>query len=61
MTDERIRWIGPLAALALATALSVPAAEKGEVYGAPLTGSDTTKISELLAHPDRFVGRTVRI
>jgi len=43
--------------------VSAPAivAGDGKVYGEPLTGSDTTLISTLMAAPDEYVGRTVRV
>ena len=41
--------------------LSVVIAGDGKVYGEPLSGSDTTKISELIAAPDKYEGQTVRV
>ena len=41
--------------------LSVVVAGDGKVYGEPLSGSDTTKISELIAAPDKYEGQTVRV
>jgi len=53
-----------LAVLALAVALALPAAaaeEEGTVYGQAPTAQDTVKISDLLAHPDQYVDKTVRV
>ena len=33
----------------------------GKSYGEPLTGTDTIKISELIAESDKYVGETVRV
>jgi hypothetical protein len=41
--------------------LSVVVAGDGKVYGEPLSGTDTIKISELIANPDSYVGKTVRV
>ena len=41
--------------------LSVVVAGDGKVYGEPLSGSDTTMISELIATPDKYEGQTVRV
>jgi hypothetical protein len=41
--------------------LSAVVAGDGKVYGEPLSGSDTTKISVLIADPDKYVGQTVRV
>ena len=35
--------------------------DEGELYGKPLTGTDTVKISALMADPDKYVGQTVRV
>lgn len=40
---------------------SAAVAGDGKVYGEPLSGTDTTKISVLMADPDRYVGKTVRV
>jgi hypothetical protein len=37
------------------------AAAADEVYGKGITGEDTVKISELLAHPDAYLGKNVRV
>jgi len=36
-------------------------ADKGKAYGEPLGSDDTTKISELIANCDDYVGQTVRV
>jgi len=33
----------------------------GKVYGQGLSGSETVAISQLLAHPDKWIGKTVRV
>lgn len=35
--------------------------DEGKAYGKPLSGSDTTLISVLMADPERYVGQTVRV
>jgi len=40
---------------------SAVVAGDGKAYGKPLTGSDTVKISTLMAEPDKYVGQTVRV
>ena len=40
---------------------SAAIAGDGKAYGKPLTGEDTTKISVLMAEPDKFIGKTVRV
>jgi len=47
-----------LTAAALTTAV---AGVEGEVYGAPLTGTETVPIADLLDNPDVWVGKNVRI
>lgn len=56
------RLLLPLLALALlaAPAVSTPAWADTS-YGEGLTGQDTTKISTLLASPDDYVGKVVRV
>ncbi len=46
--------------ISLAVSSAVVAAE-GKTYGKPLGGSDTTKISVLMAEPDEYLGKTVRV
>jgi len=50
-------------ALALATAASCSSAPsfEGETYGAPLTLSEITEVSTILASPDEWVGKRVLI
>ena len=51
-----------LVVLVMLAAASAPvAAGEGKTYGEPLSGTDTIKISELLAHADEYVGQTVRV
>lgn len=52
-----------LSLLALTTMLaSLPAlAGEGKVYGEGLTGKETVQLSELMDHPDEYVGKTVRV
>lgn len=40
---------------------SAATADAGKAYGKPLTGADTTKISRLMAEPDTYVGKVVRV
>jgi hypothetical protein len=43
-------------------ALAAPAlAADGTRYGAGVSGTELVKVSELTAHPDRYVGKTVRV
>ncbi len=35
--------------------------DHGKSYGQGLTGEDTIAISELLAHPDKYIDKTVRV
>lgn len=54
-----------LASVVLAALLATPAtparADDGKAYGEPLTGTDTIPISELLAGPEPYLGKTVRV
>jgi hypothetical protein len=59
----RFQWsplIGLCSVLFLMNPLVVQA-EDGTVYGAGVTGTEITKVSELLEHPDKYVGKTVRV
>lgn len=49
-----------LAILAVASAGSA-AEEKGTTYGAGVKLTTTVKVADLLAQPDQFVGKTVRV
>jgi hypothetical protein len=53
-----IAFLALSAAAALTTATL---AVEGKAYGKPLTGTDVTKISELHASPDEYLGQTVRV
>ena len=48
---------------ALLALLAAPlfAGEEGKVYGDALTGTETTKISQLLSHADEYLGKVVRV
>jgi hypothetical protein len=51
-----------LAVLAVVAAFASPVlAGKGKTYGEPLGGTDTIKISELIANADEYAGKTVRV
>jgi hypothetical protein len=51
-----------LAALVVLAAAIAPApAGEGKTYGDPLGGTDTIKISKLIAQADDYVGKTVRV
>jgi len=62
MKSRRNLWLAVVIFAFLAFA-SAPGAwsEDGKAYGEPLTGTDTTEIAELLAHPDRYVDQVVRV
>lgn len=48
--------------IAACLAISSPAvAGEGKVYGEPLSGKETIKISTLMANPEKHVGRTVKV
>jgi cytochrome c-type biogenesis protein CcmE len=47
--------------LLAATFVGLPLLADPTTYGKALTGKDTVKISELLASPDKYVGKTVRV
>ena len=49
-----------VAALCVAAVLPAVAADD-QVYGEPLTGTDTVAIGALLASPDEYLGRVVRV
>jgi hypothetical protein len=62
MDKARIFFAG-LTASAILILLTIPSAViagDGKPYGKPLSGSDTIKISVLMADPDTYVGKTVR-
>jgi len=63
MTSHRIHpaRIAVTCFFVVLVASSMLAAEEGKVYGKPLTGTDTIKISALMTTPDQFVGKTVRV
>jgi hypothetical protein len=46
----------------LAAAVSVPAlAAEGTIYGKGITATDVVAISDLIATPDKYVGKTIRV
>jgi len=47
--------------ISLAAVGPVEAGSKGKAYGEPLTADEPMKISELLAEPDGFLGKTVQV
>ncbi len=49
------------ACLLLALAVAPAHAADGTKYGKGLSGSEVVKISDLMASPDKFVGKTVRV
>jgi hypothetical protein len=49
------------AALVAATSLAVMAAESGTTYGQGVKLTTSVKVAELLATPNQFLGKTVRI
>ena len=59
-TSIVVARIGLSAVLVSLVISSVVVAGDGKAYGEPLSGSDTTRISALMAAPDRYVGQTVR-
>lgn len=59
MTSSRIRSV--LLAL-IVCALTVPVIAGDRIsYGKGVTGPDTVKLSELMAHPDKYVDKVVRV
>jgi hypothetical protein len=60
MCNKRIVLL-TCAALLAALIVSPALALAGKSYGKPLTGSDTIEIGELLANPDQYMGKTVRV
>ena len=48
------------AAIAVAASLNI-AADEGKTYGKGVGKAEEVKISELIAHPDKYVGKAVRV
>jgi len=49
-------------ALVLVAAVAAPAvAADGKIYGKGVTGTEIVKISALIANPDKYVGKTIRV
>jgi len=53
-------WVFVFVAFALRASAGT-AADSGKLYGKQLTVTDTVKISEVLANPGNYVGKTVRV
>ncbi len=41
--------------------LALPALAGGQVFGEGVKSENTVKVSELLTHPDKYVGETIRV
>jgi hypothetical protein len=50
-----------LAALSLTACLLLPALAAAETYGKPLSAGDAVPVAKILADPDAYVGKRVRI
>ena len=61
MNQSRARILVIAVPVLLALIFSPAMAGKGKTYGEPLTGKDVTPISKLLADPEPYVGKTVRV
>ena len=61
MSQSRVRILAVTIPVLLALLCSPAMAGKGKTYGEPLTGTDVTAISKLLADPEPYVGKTVRV
>ena len=57
----RLRRAIVVCCLVSALAAVAVSAGEGKSYGKGLSGAEVTKISEILAHPDKYVGKTVRV
>lgn len=55
-----MRLVALVAALAIAVSPAA-AVEEGKPFGKPLGDAPSVKLSELIAHPDAYVGKTVRV
>jgi hypothetical protein len=55
-----MRFIALIAAFVMVTAPAA-AADSGKTYGKGVVGTENIQVSELLAHPDKYVGKTVRV
>jgi len=60
-TSIIVARVGISAVLVSLVISSVVVAGDGKAYGEPLSGSDTTRVSALMATPDKYVGQTVRV
>ena len=61
MRIKQLAGFSLAALVALGVAIAASVAGEGKAYGEPLSGTDTIKISELLAHADEYLGKTVRV
>jgi hypothetical protein len=50
-----------VAALMIVAAGAALAGEGGKIYGKGVAAADTVRVSDLLAHPDAWVGKTIRV
>ena len=55
-----MRLMAFIATLAMVIALAA-VAQEGQTFGKGVRGADLVKVSELIAHADRYVGKTVRV
>lgn len=55
-----MRLVALIAALVMVVAPAV-AGETGKTYGKGVDGTELIKVSELVAHADKYVGKTVRV
>jgi hypothetical protein len=55
-----MRLIAFIASLAMAIGLAA-VAQEGQTFGKGVRGADVVKVSELVAHADAYVGKTVRV
>jgi hypothetical protein len=55
-----MRFAALAAALAVAASLTV-AADDGKTYGQGVGHADEVKLTELIAHPEKYVGKSVRV
>lgn len=57
----RTLTLATCATLALGLALAAEAAVKPKTFGAGVSGADTVRVSDVLANPDAYVGKTIRV
>jgi len=56
-----MRYVSALLTCALLLAIAAGALAEDKVYGEGVTGEDVVLVSDLLAKPDEFIGKTVRV